>query len=70
MHPFVHSFNPAIAPPWEARTDFDAFATIGREFSRLAVDHLGTRTDVIATPLMHDTADDGPSRRAAREAVP
>ena len=26
MHPFVHSFNPAIAPPWEARTDFDAFA--------------------------------------------
>ena len=58
MHPFVHSFNPAIAPPWEARTDFDAFATIGREFSRLAVDHLGTRTDVIATPLMHDTADE------------
>ena len=28
MHPFVHSFNPAIAPPWETRTDFDAFAAI------------------------------------------
>ena len=28
MHPFVHSFNPAIPPPWEARTDFDAFHTI------------------------------------------
>ena len=28
MHPFVHSFNPAIAPPWETRTDFDAFTTI------------------------------------------
>ena len=26
MHPFVHSFNPAIAPPWETRTDFEAFA--------------------------------------------
>ncbi len=25
MHPFVHAFNPAIAPPWETRTDFDAF---------------------------------------------
>ena len=25
MHPFVHSFNPAIAPPWQTRTDFDAF---------------------------------------------
>ena len=58
MHPFVHSFNPAIPPPWEARTDFDAFATIARDFSRLAATHLGTRTDVIAAPLMHDTADE------------
>jgi nitrate reductase alpha subunit len=58
MHPFVHSFNPAIAPPWESRTDFDAFTTIAREFSRLAAKHLGTRTDVIAAPLMHDTADE------------
>jgi nitrate reductase alpha subunit len=58
MHPFVHSFNPAIAPPWEARTDFDAFTMIAAEFSRLARTHLGTRTDVIAAPLMHDTADE------------
>ncbi|MGH3594740.1 MAG: molybdopterin dinucleotide binding domain-containing protein, partial [Mycobacterium sp.] len=58
MHPFVHSFNPAIAPPWDARTDFDTFATIARDFSRLAEKHLGTRTDVIAAPLMHDTADE------------
>ncbi|GFG72769.1 nitrate reductase subunit alpha [Mycobacterium botniense] len=58
MHPFVHSFNPAIPPPWEARTDFDAFATIARDFSRLAGKHLGTRTDVIAAPLMHDTPDE------------
>ncbi len=58
MHPFVNSFNPAIAPPWEARTDFEAFATIAREFSRLAEKHLGTRTDVLAAPLMHDTADE------------
>jgi nitrate reductase alpha subunit len=58
MHPFVHSFNPAIAPPWEARTDFDAFALIAADFSRLAAAHLGTRTDVIAAPLMHDTPDE------------
>ena len=25
MHPFVHSFNPAISPPWQTRTDWDAF---------------------------------------------
>jgi nitrate reductase alpha subunit len=58
MHPFVHSFNPAIAPPWQSRTDFDAFATIGAAFSRLAATHLGTRTDVLAVPLMHDSPDE------------
>jgi nitrate reductase / nitrite oxidoreductase, alpha subunit len=58
MHPFVHSFNPAIAPPWDTRTDFDAFTAIAAEFSRLAARHLGKRTDVIAAPLMHDTPDE------------
>jgi nitrate reductase alpha subunit len=58
MHPFVHSFNPAIAPPWETRTDFGAFTLIAREFSRLAATRLGTRTDVVAAPLMHDTPDE------------
>ena len=58
MHPFVHSFNPAIAPPWQTRTDFDAFAAIAAEFSRLAAAHLGKRTDVLAVPLMHDTPDE------------
>ena len=36
MHPFVHAFNPAIDPPFEARTDFDAFHAIARRFSELA----------------------------------
>ncbi|MDN5920324.1 MAG: nitrate reductase subunit alpha, partial [Pseudonocardia sp.] len=58
MHPFVHSFNPAIAPPWETRTDFDVFTGIGEAFSRLAATRLGTRTDVIAAPLLHDSADE------------
>lgn len=57
MHPFVHAFNPAIAPPWQTRTDFDAFHTIAREFSRQAAGHLGVRTDVVAAPLLHDTPD-------------
>ena len=34
MHPFVHSFNPAIAPPWQTRTDWDAWQTIAAKFSR------------------------------------
>ncbi|MEV5987506.1 nitrate reductase subunit alpha [Streptomyces sp. NPDC052051] len=58
MHPFVHAFSPAIAPPWQTRTDFDAFHTLAAEFSRLAATHLGVRRDVIAAPLAHDTADE------------
>ena len=58
LHPFVHSFNPAVPPPWETRTDFDVFARIAESFSRLAETHLGTRKDVIAAPLLHDTPDE------------
>ncbi|WP_029287886.1 nitrate reductase subunit alpha [Cellulomonas sp. HZM] len=55
MHPFVHAFSPAISPPWEARTDFEAFTDIARRFSDLAQVHLGTRRDLVAVPLQHDT---------------
>ena len=58
MHPFVHSFNPAIASPWEARSDFDLFSDLATEFSRLADGRLGVRRDVIAVPLGHDTPDE------------
>jgi len=55
MHPFVHAFNAAIAPPWETRSDYDAFVTMSKEFSRLAASHLGVRYDLVAVPLLHDT---------------
>ncbi|KUO15782.1 nitrate reductase subunit alpha [Streptomyces dysideae] len=58
MHPFVHAFNPAIAPPWQTRTDWDAFHTLAGEFSRQAAGHLGVRRDVVAAPLLHDTPDE------------
>ncbi|MFI6787149.1 nitrate reductase subunit alpha [Nonomuraea sp. NPDC050383] len=58
MHPFVHAFTPAIDPPWQTRTDFAAFHAIARAFSDLARTHLGTRRDVVAVPLLHDTPDE------------
>ena len=58
LHPFVHPFNAAIPPPWETKTDWDAFNRIATEFSRLAEKHLGTRTDLVAAPLLHDTPDE------------
>ncbi|MFF0863648.1 nitrate reductase subunit alpha [Nonomuraea sp. NPDC003560] len=58
MHPFVHAFNPAIAPPWQTRSDHDAFLGLADAFSKLAARHLGRRTDVLAVPLTHDTPDE------------
>jgi nitrate reductase alpha subunit len=58
MHPFVHSFNPAISPPWQTRTDHDTFNALARKFSELATVHLGVRKDVVAVPLLHDTPDE------------
>ncbi|MFV0451229.1 MAG: nitrate reductase subunit alpha, partial [Propioniciclava sp.] len=55
MHPFVHAFSPAIDPPWETRTDFDLFHGLARAIATLAEDHLGTRSDIVAVPLQHDT---------------
>ncbi|WP_109471294.1 nitrate reductase subunit alpha [Ornithinimicrobium cavernae] len=57
MHPYINSFNPAIAPPWQSKNDWDAWKEIARRFSELAQDHLGTRTDVVAKPLWHDTPE-------------
>mgnify|MGYP001392143221 CR=1 FL=1 len=56
MHPYVHAFNPAIDPPWQTRTDFDAFHALAKVFSELAADHLGEVTDLVAVPHQHDTA--------------
>ncbi len=28
LHPFIHPFNAAIPPPWEAKSDWEAFNRI------------------------------------------
>lgn len=55
LHSFIHSFNPAVDPPWEARSDWDAFADLARVFSALAAKHLGVRRDLVATALAKDS---------------
>jgi nitrate reductase alpha subunit len=55
MHPYVHAFNAAIAPPWQARSDYDAFQRMAQVFSELAGPRLGVRSDVVALPQQHDT---------------
>lgn len=56
MHPFVHPFNPAIASPWEAKSDWDIFSTLAKGVSDLAKElEMAPVKEVVATPLNHDT---------------
>ena len=58
MHPFIHAFNPAIAPPWQTRTDFDMFGDARQALQRAGGRRTsGVRRDIVASPLQHDTAD-------------
>lgn len=58
MHPFIHPFNPAISPPWQSKSDWDAFREIAKTFSELAERHLPACEDVMMTPLGHDSPDE------------
>ena len=58
LHPFVNAFTPAVPPPWQARTDFDAIHALARTFAAMAATRLGVRHDVVAVPLTHDTPDE------------
>lgn len=59
LHPFVHPFNPAIDPPWESRSDWDAFRDLSKVFSEMAAKYFqGKVKDLVAVPLMHDTVDE------------
>ncbi|WP_405102946.1 nitrate reductase subunit alpha [Oceanobacillus sp. FSL H7-0719] len=55
MHPFVHPFNAAISPPWQAKSDWITFREIGKVFSELAEKHLPKTEELMMTPLGHDT---------------
>src|SRR5690625_1813267 len=59
MHPFVHPFNPAITPPWESRSDWDAFKLLAKKFSEMSEHYFSEPVqDVVATALQHDSKDE------------
>ncbi|MFD2760801.1 nitrate reductase subunit alpha [Lentibacillus juripiscarius] len=55
LHPFVHPFNAAITPPWEAKSDWNTFREISKVFSELAEKHLPKTEELVASPLGHDS---------------
>jgi nitrate reductase alpha subunit len=59
MHSFIHPLSAAIAPVWEAKSDWDIFRELARVTSNLASVHLSEeQIDVVASPLAHDSKDE------------
>jgi len=59
MHSFIHPLSAAIAPVWEAKTDWDIFKELARATSEVAEKHLAEpQKDIVNLPLSHDTADE------------
>jgi nitrate reductase alpha subunit len=55
MHPFIHPLTAAVDPVWEARSDWEIYKGIAKAFSAVAPEVLGVETDVVLTPIMHDS---------------
>ncbi len=58
MHPFIHPFNPAITPPWQARPDWDIFTGLAHQFSSMASQYLPAQDDIVMSPLLHDSPEE------------
>ncbi len=55
MHPFIHPLSEAVQPLWQSRSDWEIYKGIAQKFTEIGGEYLGTRKDIVLTPLMHDT---------------
>lgn len=56
MHPFVHPFQAAVDPMWEAKTDWEIFKTLAKKVSEVAKEaDVKPYHDVVAMPIQHDS---------------
>jgi nitrate reductase alpha subunit len=59
LHSFIHPLSAAIAPVWEAKTDWEIFRNIAFATSQLAKKHFNhLQVDVVTAPLAHDSPDE------------
>ncbi|HEU0222960.1 MAG TPA: nitrate reductase subunit alpha, partial [Paracoccaceae bacterium] len=56
MHPFIHPLTAAVDPAYESKSDWEIFKAIAKKFSEVAPEILGRETDIVAVPILHDTA--------------
>ncbi|WP_111748444.1 nitrate reductase subunit alpha [Salinisphaera orenii] len=55
MHTFIHPLSEAVNPAWESRSDWEIFKGLAHSFSTLADGRLGVESDLVTTPLAHDS---------------
>jgi nitrate reductase / nitrite oxidoreductase, alpha subunit len=56
MHPFIHPLQAAVDPAYESKSDWEIFKAIAKKFQEVAPEVLGQETDIVALPILHDTA--------------
>ncbi len=56
MHPFIHPLQAAVDPAYESKSDWEIFKAIAKKFQEVAPEILGVETDIVAVPILHDTA--------------
>jgi nitrate reductase alpha subunit len=57
LHSFIHPLSQAIAPVWEAKSDWEIFKEIARKTSELSEKYLSKpQVDIVTTAIAHDTA--------------
>ncbi len=55
MHPFIHPLQAAVDPAYESKSDWEIFKAIAKKFSEIVPGYLGTETDIVSLPILHDT---------------
>ncbi len=59
LHTFIHPMGAAVAPNWEAKSDWDAFKALADKFTELAQNHFdGPVREIMSSPLGHDSPDE------------
>ncbi len=59
LHSFIHPLSEAVAPVWEAKTDWEIFKGLARATSEVAKKNLAEpQKDIITVPLSHDSPDE------------
>ncbi len=58
MHPFIHPLQAAVDPAYESKSDWEIFKAIAKKVQEVAPEILGKETDIVALPLLHDTASE------------